>query len=176
MWNQLQSHRKHQYYLKITKTKQQYVIYCYFNSQLYTSGSCADRQPCSDILVEHHCQCLDRVVMTINTWKPSKQCCSNQKLTLWHGFLVKGLIVDESHDWQLWYTNIVGQHCCVGTRGINCNHIKTINNISKRPKLNNNMWFIATSKANYTLLEVVLMGNHAQMHSWNIIVNVLTVW
>jgi hypothetical protein len=38
------------------------------------------------------------------------------------------------------------------------------------------MCFIATSKANYTLLDVVLMDNHAQMHSWNIIVNVLKVW
>jgi hypothetical protein len=64
------------------KTKQQYVIYCHFKTKLYTSGSCADGQPCSDELVEHHCQCLDCVVMTINTCKLSKQCRSNQKLTL----------------------------------------------------------------------------------------------
>jgi hypothetical protein len=93
------------------KTKQQYVIYCHFKSQLYNSGCCADGQPCSDALVEHHCQCRDCVVMTINTSKLSKQCCSNQKLTPWHGFLVKGLFFDESHDWHSWYDNIVGQHC-----------------------------------------------------------------
>jgi hypothetical protein len=230
--------------------------------------------------------------MIIYTWKLSKQCCSNQNLIPWHGFSVKELIFDESHDWQPLYTNIVGQHCngvvhvesiaitskpsiisqnaqnettkidllplqkptihfwklcwwttmlrgtrgtslsmswpcgndykhmetvqtvrfeskidtvtrffsqridCWwitrlttviyqhsrnklywgGTRGINCNHIETINNIPKCPKRNNNNWFIATSKANYTLLEVVLMDNHAQRYSWNIIVNVLTVW
>jgi hypothetical protein len=61
------------------------VIYCNFKSQLYNSKCCADGQPCSDAPVEHHCQCLDRVVMTINTSKPSKQCCSNQKEKKTHG-------------------------------------------------------------------------------------------